>query len=126
MTTYRADLTGAHHRLIAHLLPGDSLILTWSAGVKVIDADPDSPWIEIFDAEPIPRICRYGSEARLAQKTLVRQRPPITAAAKAVRAGGAVYVVCERRQDTDRFGRPFGPSVLMPFGHVPVEAEVSV
>lgn len=125
MTTYRADLTGTHHRLIAHLLPGDSLILTWSIGVKHIDADPGSPWIEVFDTDPIPRICRYGTEARLTQNTLVRQRPPITAAARAVRAGGVVYVTCEMRQDTDRCGQPFGPAVLMPSGHVPVEAEVS-
>lgn len=126
MTTYRADLTVDHHRLIAHLLPGDSLILTWSAGVKHIDADPDSPWIEAFDTDPIPRICRYGTGARLAQNTLVRQRPPIIAAVRAVRDGGAVYVKCEQRQDTDRFGQPFGPKAPMPSGHVLIEAEVSV
>jgi len=126
MATYRADLTGDHHRLIAHLLPGDRLILTWSAGEKTIDADPDLPWIEVFDTDPIPRICRYSTEARLTQNTLVRQRPPITEAARAVRAGGAVYVTCEQRQDTDRFGQSFGPVVLMPSGHVPVEAEVNV
>jgi hypothetical protein len=126
MTTYRADLTGDHHRLIAHLLPGDRLILTWSAGEKTIDADPDLPWIEVFDTDPIPRICRYGTEARLTQNTRVRQRLPVTEAARAVRAGGAVYVTCERRQDTDRFGQPFGPAVLMPSGHVLVEAEVGV
>jgi hypothetical protein len=126
MATYRADLTSNHHRLIAHLLSGDRLILTWSAGEKTIDANSDSPWIEVFDSDPIPRICRYGAEARLMQNTLVRQRPPITEAARAVRAGGAVYVTCELRQDTDRFGMPFGPKVPMAFGHVPVEAEVSV
>jgi len=126
MATYRADLTGNHHRLIAHLLPGDRLILTWSAGEKTIDADPDLPWIEVFDTDPIPRICRYGTEARLTQNTLVRQRPPVTEAARAVRAGGVVYVTCERRQDTDRLGQPFGPAVPMPSGHVLVEAEVSV
>lgn len=124
MPTYRANLTGTYHRLIAHLLPGDRLILTWSAGEKTIDADPDLPWIEVFDTDPIPRICRYGSEARLTQNTLVRQRLPITAAARAVRGGGAVYVTCERRQDTDRFGQPFGPKVLMASGHVLIEAEV--
>src|SRR6185312_9198313 len=118
MATYRADLTGNHHRLIAHLLPGDRLILTWSAGEKTIDADPDLPWIEVFDTDPIPRICRYGTEARLTQNTLVRQRPPVTEAARAVRAGGVVYVTCERRQDTDRLGQPFGPAVPMPSGHV--------
>lgn len=126
MATYRADLTGAHHRLIAHLLPGDRLILTWSVGEKAIDADPDSPWIEVFDTDPIPRICRYGTEARLTQNTLTRQRLPIVAAVRAVRAGGSVYVTCERRQDTDRFGRPFGPAVPMPSGHVLIEAEVDV
>jgi hypothetical protein len=127
MTTYRADLTGDHHRLIAHLLPGDRLILTWSAGEKTIDAaTPDLPWIEVFDTDPIPRICRYGTEARLTQNTLVRKRPPITAAARAVRDGGVVYVTCEMRQDTDRFGQPFGPAVPMPSGHVPVKAEASV
>jgi len=126
MATYRADLTGDHHRLIAHLLPGDRLALTWSAGEKTIDADPDLPWIEVFDTDPIPRICRYGTEARLTQNTLVRQRQPITEAARAVRPGGAVYVTCERQQDTDRFGQPFGPAVLMPAGHVLVEAGVRV
>lgn len=126
MTTYLADLTNNHHRLIAHLLPGDRLILTWSAGVKTIGADPDLPWLEVFDTDPIPRICRYGAEVRLTQNTLVRQRPPITAAARAIRAGGAVYVTCEMRQDTDRFGVPFGPAVLMASGHVLIEAEVSV
>lgn len=126
MTTYRADLTGNHHRLIAHLLPGDRLILTWSAGEKTIDADPDLPWIEVFDTDPIPRVCRYGTEARLTQNTLTRQRLPIVAAARAVRAGGSVYVTSERRQDTDRFGRPFGPAVPMASGHVLIEAEVDV
>lgn len=126
MATYRADLTGAHHRLIAHLLPGDRLVLTWSVGEKSIDADPDSPWIEVFDTDPIPRICRYGTEARLTQNTLTRQRLPIVAAARAVRAGGSVYVTCERRQDTDRFGQPFGPAVPMASGHVLIEAEVDV
>lgn len=126
MATYRADLTGTHRRLIAHLLPGDCLILIWSAGEKTIDADPDSPWIEVFDTDPIPRICRYGTEARLTQNTRVRQRPPIVEAARAVRAGGVVHVTCELRQDIDRFGMPFGPKVPMAFGHVPIEAEVSV
>lgn len=126
MATYRADLTGDHHRLIAHLLPDDRLILTWSAGEKTIDADPDLPWIEVFDTDPIPRICRYGTEARLTQNTLTRQRLPILLAARAVRAGGSVYVTCERRQDTDRFGRPFGPAVPMASGHVLIEAEVDV
>jgi len=126
MATYRADLTGDHHRLIAHLLPGDRLILTWSAGEKTIDADPDLPWIEVFDTDPIPRICRYGTEARLTQNTRVRQRPPITETARAARFGGAAYVTCERRQDTDRFGQPFGSAVPMPSGHVLVGAEVSV
>lgn len=126
MAAYRADLTGDHHRLIAHLLPGDRLILTWSAGEKTIDADPDLPWIEVFDNDPIPRICRYGTEARLTQNTRVRQRPPITEAARAVRAGGVVYVTCERRRETSRLGAPFGPGVLLPSGHVLVEAEVGV
>lgn len=124
MATYRADLTGDHHRLIAHLLPGDRLVLTWSAGEKTIDADPDLSWIEVFDTDPIPRVCRYGTEARLTQNTRVRQRPPIVEAARAVRAGGVVYVTCELRQDTDRFGRPFGPKVSLPSGHVPVEVGV--
>lgn len=124
MSEYRADLTGDHHRLIAHLLPGDRLILTWSVGEKTIDADPDLPWIEVFDSFPIPRICCYGTEARLTQNTRVRQRPPITEAARAVRAGGVVYVACELRQETDRFGQPFGPKVSLPSGHVPVEVGV--
>lgn len=124
MVTYRADLTGDHYRLIAHLLPGDRLMLTWSAGEKVIDGDADLPWIEVFDDDPIPRICRYGTESRLTQNTRVRQRPPIVDAARAVRASGVVYVTCELRQETDRFGRPFGSRVSLPSGHVPVEVGV--
>lgn len=124
MATYHADLTGDHHRLIAHLLPGDRLILTWSAGVKVIDADPDLPWIEVFDTDPIPRVCHYGTESRLTQNTRVRQRPPIVGAARAVRAGGVVYVTCELRRETGTAGVPFGPEVWLPSGHLPVEVGV--
>lgn len=127
MATYRANLTGEYHRLIARLLPGDRLILTWTPGEQTIKADaPDLSWLEIFNDDPIPRICRYGTEARLTYNTLVRQRPPITAAARAVRAGGVVYVTHELRQQTDRFGTPYGEAVPLPAGHVPVKAEVSI
>lgn len=124
MTVYRTDLTGPHDRLIAHLLPGDRLLLRWNPGEQIINADPDAPWIEIFNNDPIPRICQYGSEARLTQNTRVRQRPPIVAAARAVRRGGAVYVVNELRQETNRYGEAYGPLVPLPAGHVQIVGDL--
>lgn len=123
MTIYRADLTGEQYRLIAHLLPGDQLILAWTPGTQVIDGEPESPWIEVFNDDPIPRVCRYGTEARLTQNSRVRQRPPIVAAARAIRRGGVAYITHEQRQETDKFGNSYGVPVLLPAGHVLVEAE---
>lgn len=126
MAVYRADLTGTHRWLIAHLLPGDQIFLTWSCGEKTINANPAAPWVALFDDDPLPRICRFGTGARLAQNTRVRQRPPISAAVKALRAGGVAFVVCEMRQETDKYNEPFGPLVSLPAGHVLIPAEGGV
>lgn len=126
MTTYRADLTADRDRLIAHLLPGDVVIVQTSCGGRVVEFEYDwLAWHAIYDDEFGLRICRVGSAAKLARNTLVRQRPPISAAVKALRFGGVAYLTCEMRQETNRWGEAYGPLVWLPAGHILVEADVA-
>lgn len=126
MATYRADLTGDHHSLIAHLKPGDTVYVTTSLGDRQHTCDGDGPaWLALYDDEPCYRSALFGTGARLAQNTRVRQRAPISAAVKALRPGGVAYIVHELRQETDKFGVPYGPKVPLAAGHVLVEPECS-
>lgn len=123
MATYRADLTGPHSALIAHLKPGDTIHVTTSLGPRRHTCDGDGPaWLALYDDEPCYRSALFGSGARLAQNTLVKDRKPVEQAVRVIRPGGAAYIVREMRQRINRFGQPYGPEVLVPVALERIEA----
>lgn len=115
MATYTADLTGAHSALIAHLKPGDVIEVTTSLGARRHTCDSDEPaWLALYDDDPCYRSALFGSGAKLAQNTLVKDREHVNRAVRAIRPGGAAYIVREHRQRTDYQGWPYGPAVPIP------------
>ena len=117
---YRADLPGNRSAfLLAHLLPGDQLIVETSLGARTITSlglDEAVPWISVYDDQDGLRICRWGTRTSLTGNTPARTRGPVTTAAREVRGGGAAIV---RRRLVPYYNR----AEWRPFTHELVPAD---
>ncbi|MRH93316.1 hypothetical protein GFY24_38885 [Nocardia sp. SYP-A9097] len=92
---FHASLPGNRSAfLLAHLLPGEVLVVETSQGRRELSDDGDGLpcWMSVYDDEDGLRFCRFGTAARLVGNTPERLRGPVTAAVRDLHDGGVAIM----------------------------------